>query len=51
MKLLPSEYYIDYIRFYQKNDGKSKIWLDTSKRGTEPYGVRVKAVEEFGKDA
>ena len=51
MKLLPSEYYIDYIRFYQKNDGKSKIWLDTSKRGTEPYGVREKAVEEFGKDA
>jgi hypothetical protein len=25
---LPSEYYIDYFRLYQKKDGKSKIWLD-----------------------
>ena len=25
---LPSEYFIDYFRLYQKKDGKSKIWLD-----------------------
>lgn len=46
MELLPSEYYIDYYRLYQKNDGKSKIWLDTSKRYTEQE-VRRKDLAEF----
>ncbi len=25
---LPTEYFIDYFRLYQKKDGKSKIWID-----------------------
>lgn len=33
MHLLPSEYYIDWFRLYQLDDGKSKIWTDTSARG------------------
>lgn len=28
LDMLPSEYYIDYFRLYQKNDGKSKLYLD-----------------------
>ncbi len=47
MHLLPSDYFIDYYRLYQLSDGKSKIWTDTSKRGTEPYLNRVKDVEEL----
>ena len=28
-KMLPACYYIDWYRLYQKNDGKSKIWINT----------------------
>lgn len=49
MKLLPSEYYIDYYRLYQKDDGKSKIWLDTSGRGSE-IASRKKDLAEFKRE-
>ncbi len=46
MHLLPSDYFIDYYRFYQRSDGKSKIWTDTSKRGQSVYDNREIDVEE-----
>lgn len=37
-KVLPANYDIDYFRLYQKNDGKSKIYLDRTITG--PYTGR-----------
>ena len=45
MDMLPSEYIIDYFRLYQKKDGKSKIWTDTSMRNQWPSD-RIQTVEE-----
>ncbi len=50
MHLLPSDYFIDYYRFYQLSDGKSKIWTDTSRRGTEPNPNRIVDPKELVKD-
>lgn len=44
VSLLPAEYFIDYFRLYQKNDGKSKVWTNTSARGSEPEN-RVKEIK------
>lgn len=42
--LLPACYYIDHYRVYQKKDGKSKIWTDTSGKETANNANRVKEV-------
>ncbi len=46
MEKLPAEYFVDYFRLYQLSDGKSKIWIDTSKRSEAPEN-RVKDISEF----